>query len=109
LFGKAAGQCAFPVRVLTLPPPIPGIVLTADDRPRVIGLYEGAARFNCGAFRPAPVCKMRDQMWLPALSAPPRTQRRHFRFCFVCRYSIVNEVNPRRHPNLDLLYPGREP
>jgi hypothetical protein len=109
VIGKAAGQCAFPATfLLTLPPPIPGIVLTADDRPRVIGLYEGAARFNCGAFRPAPVCKMRNHMWLPALSAPPRTQRLHFRFCFVCRYSIVNEVNPRRHPELNALYPGRE-
>jgi hypothetical protein len=107
LFDKG-GQCDIPQTVLVLPPAISGIVLTSDDQPRVIGLYEGGGLFNCGVYRPAPVCKMRDHVWPRIVPSDPRTQRRHFRFCFVCRYTIVNEVNPRRHPDLDLLYPGRE-
>jgi len=51
---------------------------------------------------------MRDHVWPPVFAAPDTTQRRHFRFCFVCRYSIVNEINPRRHTDLDAFYPGHE-
>jgi hypothetical protein len=104
----AKTQCDTAITTLVLPPTIPGITLTSDDRPRVIGLYEGGGRWNCGVFRPAPVCKMRDHIWPPPLAAPDTTQRRHFRFCFVCRYSIVNEINPRRHTDLDAFYPGHE-
>src|SRR6185436_6304702 len=103
-----AGECGAPVVAHRQPQPIPGVTLPADDRPRVIGLYEGGGKINCDVFRPAPVCKMRDHIWPRTLEASERTQRRHFRFCFVCRYTIVNEVNPRRHPDIDLLYPGRE-
>ena len=92
----------------TLPSAVAGLNLTADDRPRVIGLWEGGGLWNCGVFRPAPVCKMRDHVWPRTLEAPDRMQRRHFRFCFVCRYTIVSEVNPGRHPDLDALYPGTE-
>lgn len=105
--GKA-GQCAIPVFRFSFPPTISGITLTADDRPRIIGLFEGGGEWNCNVYRSAPVCKMRLHIFLPTEAADARVPRSHFRFCFVCRYSIVNEVNPRRHPDLDLLYPGRE-
>jgi hypothetical protein len=103
-----AGLCDKSVDVFTFPPAIPNVNLTADDRPHVIGLYEGGGRWNCGVFRPAPVCKMRDHIWPRTHEAPDRMPRRHFRFCFVCRYTIVNEVNPRRLQDLDALYPGTE-
>jgi hypothetical protein len=103
-----AGHCANMVRVYVHPPAVPNVHLTADARPRLIGLFEGGGRWNCGVFRPAPVCKMRDHMWPPPDLGAPMLLRRHFRLCFVCRYTIVNEVNPRRHPELDALYPGRE-
>ena len=31
---------------------------------------------------------------------------RKYRFCHICRFVIVNEINPSRHPELDVLYPG---
>jgi IgA Peptidase M64 len=105
---EMAGLCAKKIHDYIPPPAIPNVELTADDRPRVIGLFEGAGRWNCGVFRPAPVCKMRNQIWKPVGEAPTTVLRVHFRLCFVCRYTIVNEVNPMRHPELDLLYPGRE-
>jgi len=44
-------------------------------------------------FRPAGRCRMRDQ---DVITIP---------FCFVCRYIIVDTLDPSRHGDLDLLYP----
>jgi hypothetical protein len=61
---------------------------TAD----IIGIYEGASYHDCGVFRPAGRCKMRV------------STEKIVPFCQVCRYLIVERVDPTRHGVLDALY-----
>lgn len=57
---------------------------------RLIGVYEGAAKATQSAYRPAGSCKMRNNA---------------AEFCHVCRWLIVNRVDPGLHALLDKLYP----
>jgi hypothetical protein len=63
---------------------------------RVIGVYEGAYRGSGLVYRPAGHCKMRDQHIKDDRAA---------QFCFVCKYLIVNRVNPNMLQVLDWEYP----
>ncbi|WP_344586510.1 M64 family metallopeptidase [Actinomadura vinacea] len=56
----------------------------------LIGIFEGAARFAGGMYRPAGDCKMRNQG--------------DAGFCFVCKWLIVNRVNPGRHGILSKIF-----
>lgn len=59
---------------------------------KVIGIWEGAVRFAGGMYRPAGDCKMRDSG--------------DAAFCFVCKWLIVNRVNPGAHAILtERFYP----
>jgi hypothetical protein len=63
----------------------------------IIGLYDGGAGFDCGVFRPAGRCRMR------------RGYDATTPFCHVCRYVIVDRVNPMKHRKLDDFYDRRFP
>jgi hypothetical protein len=72
---------------------------------RIIGLYEGAARFTCGAFRPAGACKMR----LQNIPDPPGQWQGdgESEFCYVCKYLIVNWIDASKHEIIEYQsYPG---
>jgi hypothetical protein len=58
-----------------------------------IGIYDGGGRVDCGVFRPAGRCRMRDEF---AANMP---------FCHVCSYIIVDIVDPTNHGKLDKYYP----
>lgn len=75
---------------LTLPKKLPS---KAD----IIGLYDGGAGFDCGVFRSAGRCRMR------------RGHDATTPFCHVCRYVIVDHVNPAKHRKLDDFYEIRYP
>lgn len=60
--------------------------------PRLVGLYAGGMQFHCGVFHPTGVCMMRDHYESTA------------EFCVVCRYIIVDQVNPAKHPEIDKDY-----
>jgi hypothetical protein len=65
--------------------------------PDVIGIYEGGAYHDCGVYRPAGRCKMRtghDKL-IP--------------FCHVCRYLMVDRVDPTKHGRLDAIYDRHYP
>jgi hypothetical protein len=64
-----------------------------DPLSQIVGLYDGGGRANCGVFRPAGRCRMRDEY---ASTMP---------FCHVCSYVMVDIINPLIHPKLDRLYP----
>lgn len=64
---------------------------------QIIGAYEGGGHYHCGVFRPAGACKMRDHY----------LQGRAGEFCFVCKYLIVNRINPRRLEDIESEYPER--
>jgi hypothetical protein len=59
----------------------------------IIGLYDGGAGFDCGVFRPAGRCPMR------------RGYHATTPFCHVCKYLMVDQVDPTQHPALDAFYP----
>jgi hypothetical protein len=72
---------------------------------RIVGAYEGGATFNCNVFHPAGVCIMREQ--LADRAEQPITNFNEgdiHLFCPVCRYIIVDTVDPRLHGNIDPLY-----
>jgi hypothetical protein len=60
--------------------------------PDVIGIYEGGAYHDGGVYRPAGRCKMRT------------ASDKLMPFCHVCRYLIVDRVDPTKHGQLDAIY-----
>jgi hypothetical protein len=61
-----------------------------------IGVYEGGGTWTCRAFRPSGNCRMRN--FDPA-------GKQQINFCFVCKYMLVNLIDPSVHDVIDALYP----
>ena len=70
---------------------LPGI-LCFKFKTQIVGLYSGGDRYPCGIFHPAGLCVMRDH-------SDADTE-----FCAVCRYVIVDFINPFRHFEIDRDY-----
>src|SRR5262249_12533566 len=81
-----------PYSVMT-PTNLPPLSKTPRPRADVIGIYEGGRYHDCGVFRPAGRCKMR--------TGHDKTMP----FCHVCRYLLVDRVDPTKHGELDDIYP----
>ena len=63
----------------------------------VIGLYEGGGRYNCKIYRPSGICRMRKG---------GLDEKREYRpFCYVCKYSLVNTLDPTQFGKLYMEYP----
>jgi hypothetical protein len=62
------------------------------DRARIVGLYEGGARYAHGVFHPTGICVMRNH------------RVGSNQFCAVCRYVMVDFINPFQHFEIDLDY-----
>jgi hypothetical protein len=75
------------------PSNLPELSKTPRCRGDIIGIYEGGSYHDCGVFRPAGRCKMRT------------AYEKTVPFCYVCRYLLVDRVDPTRHWKLDKLYP----
>lgn len=67
------------------------------SRADLIGIYDGGGHVDCGVYRPAGRCRMRHRI---NASLP---------FCQVCRYVIVDKVDPAFQGALDLLYAPQYP
>jgi hypothetical protein len=95
-FAPHAGNCGKPDTSRELPP----ASIANFSLPRVayetVGLYEGGGTWTCGAYRPCGTCRMREFEPL----APQQ-----LRFCFVCKYMLVNLIDPSVHDVIDRLYP----
>ena len=63
-----------------------------SHKARIVGLYEGGNRFACGVYHPTGTCMMRND------------QDSKAQFCAVCRYVIVDFVNPFHHSRIDRDY-----
>lgn len=70
----------------------------------VVGLYENGDGFDCDVYRPTGVCLMRSQHYRDA-----RGQDRAYQFCPVCRYAMVDLIDPTRHGAIDADYDPRYP
>lgn len=82
--------------------------------PSIVGLYQGGIGVNCGAYHPAGDCMMRgasEESWAQRTSSAATTEFRPF--CHVCRYWLVDRIDPSKHRELDDLYdpsyPGPRP
>jgi hypothetical protein len=75
-------------------------------RPRfkaqIVGLYDSGVRYYCGVFHPSGACVMRA---LTVPGAPLLT----YLFCPVCRYFLVDRLDPTKHRVIDLDYRKRYP
>ncbi len=79
--------------------------LTPNLLPHVVGAYFGGSRYACGILRPTGMCIMRDhtigpEQYKEGLKAPQGVSR----FCVVCRYVMVEFVDPHQHWRLDKDY-----
>jgi hypothetical protein len=63
-----------------------------SHKPRIVGLYEGGKQSACGVFHPTGTCMMRDD------------HDTNTEFCAVCRYVIVDFINPYHHSAIDRDY-----
>jgi hypothetical protein len=76
-------------------PVIPGVSLPdcfSKHRTRIVGLYSGGMTYHKGLFHPTGNCIMRES----------HTDGREF--CAVCRYILVELIDPSRHFLIDLDY-----
>jgi hypothetical protein len=71
----------------------------------IVGVYENGRGFDCDAYRPTGVCLMRA---LHYHDVPTGTDRA-YQFCPVCRYGIVDLLDPTKHGAIDADYAPRYP
>lgn len=61
-------------------------------KPELVGVYHGAARYACKIFRPTGNCMMREHDLDTA------------RFCRICAYTLIEQIDPEKHWWLDQDY-----
>jgi hypothetical protein len=62
-----------------------------------IGIYENGAQHNCGIFRPTGVCLMNSNA-----QTDTKTESVNMNdFCLICRYAIVDELDPTMHGSVE--------
>jgi hypothetical protein len=89
-----------PGRVLPEIPDFTGIALGAGFPsvvlPLIVGLYEGGVGSNSGMFHPTGVCVMNNHEFASL-------------FCHVCKYVLVDAIDPSKHyfidPDYEDIYP----
>ena len=74
-----------------LTPGLPGI-FCFKDKQNIVGLYEGGATYSHKIFHPAGACMMRND------------HEETSQFCQVCRFAMVDFIDPFRHFEIDLDY-----
>ncbi len=75
-----------------LTPGLPGRPFCFRVEPTIVGLYGGGAQYARGIYHPAGLCVMRKE------------KNSSFAFCAVCRYIMVDYVDPFRHFEIDRDY-----
>jgi hypothetical protein len=78
----------------------------------IVGLYENGDAYDCGIYRPTGMCFMRT-------TRPPEDEagnvmvsgeaRGYHQFCPVCRYALVDQLDPTQHGRIDRDYARRYP
>lgn len=99
---KANKEAAYPPERLATAAP--------NFKPRhaafVVGVYEGGGSYNTRVYRPSGMCKMRKTTRVnvrekplmiesgDVIVGPEREVKQFVPFCYVCRYALVNAVDP---------------
>ena len=71
--------------------------VSAKDLPGLVGAYFGGKQYACGIVHPAGQCMMRN------------SHDASTRFCPVCRYVLVEQIDPTRHALVDRDYAKHYP
>jgi hypothetical protein len=71
----------------------------------IVGVWEGAADYACDVYRPTGVCIMREYQYVPKSGRRQRAAE----FCPVCRYAMVDLLDPTQHGRIDRDYAPRYP
>jgi hypothetical protein len=66
----------------------------------IVGLYDGGDQFNCGVYHPTGTCLMRRT----TRAYLGDTRNAIYAFCPVCRYILIDNLDPRRHGAADRAY-----
>lgn len=66
----------------------------------IVGLYDGGKQFNCGVYHPTGTCLMR-RLTRAYLGD---TRNAIYAFCPVCRYILIDNLDPRMHGVADRAY-----
>ena len=108
VFPKPPGGCvgtnrADPGGEAVPPPPIPNLKVPTYPAD-LIGLYEGGWDWACGVVRPAGRCKMRRGATYDEQS-DGTYKIEVWEFCFVCKFIIVDRVDPSLLPKVQIHYP----
>jgi hypothetical protein len=84
-----------------------------------VGLYESGHGFYCGVYHPSGACLMRSSSPIKVYDRKGRRITRDkktgkripslYNFCPVCKYILVDVVDPRLHPIIDEDYGRRYP
>jgi hypothetical protein len=72
----------------------------------IIGLYDGGDLFHCGVFHPGGACLMRQ---LTVTTASTKNAGAIYPFCHVCRYFLVDRIDPTKHPAIEKDYTKNYP
>ncbi len=65
----------------------------------IVGIFEGGARYWCEVYHPAGLCQMDNQIY----------EKHAARFCQVCRFLLVDRINPLKHKTVDDEYDSLYP
>jgi hypothetical protein len=71
--------------------------VSAKDLPGLVGLYFGGKQYACGILHPTGQCLMRD------------SDNAASRFCPVCQYVLIDQIDPNQHWQFDREYRRRYP
>ena len=107
-----ASKTAANNRTCTTPDPVvrdeANLFATKPARPlvakRIVGLFEGGAAYDCGVYHPTGQCIMNETHVETATGGAIATP-----FCVVCRYALVDLIDPSGHGQIDADYDREYP
>ena len=70
---------------------------------RLIGLQDGGYGLSCGVYHPSGACAMRGYI------VDPNVGLAFTSFCMVCRYALVDRIDPTCHHDIDARYAREYP
>jgi hypothetical protein len=115
--GQTKEPCETNLKEEQQPTNIPDDLADPDNNAHIVGLYIGGDEYSCDIYHPTGECTMRVHRGLNASAHKNLfTNQKDFTFsnkllpfCPVCRYGLVDQINPSQHALIDNLYAGDYP
>jgi hypothetical protein len=73
----------------------------------IVGLFQQGAGNDCDVYRPTGICLMRQLTFVDTSTKAKR--QKTYQFCPVCRYVIVDRIDPAQHGAIDRDFAPRYP